>query len=573
MAADEERKLDRFITLAFVALSFATLAPIFRHPDSLGGMYDWRYFQSAIEVGRRSLVWFHQMPLWNPYACGGEVLLGNPQSEVATPTFLLSVLFGTALGVKLGLWLYLFCAFDGTYRLARHEKLDRASALFAAIIYGTCGWFSIRLANGQSNIGQATLFPYLLLFYRRGLDEWEWVLPLGAIAAWVIGMGGTNASAIAAVLLFTAGATDAIQKRSWRPFAILVGGALTCLFIDAIRILPTMQFVVDHPRHRPDKDGQNLFEIIRNGWWWRSLKPVGGHEYWFHEYGYKLPYVVIPFLLLALPLKAARRWWVIAAVGAVIAMGFRIPFGPWWLLRHLPFYGDLRVPSRYQIFLALAFALCAGVALMRHRERWRYLPHVVIAFAFLDGAAYAWDQYWKAFDFQVGIAARGEKFYQVRGDWRSMIQHIMANHGAIACDEEAPLQRAAELDEGDVPQARLLDPSAGELTAIRWTPNRIEADVALTKPTTIMFNGNWNEHWKSPSGKVVRVGDKNPMDRDGGRLGVEVDAGKQTVVVRYRPGSYLVGAAISALSIPLAIALWLVTRRRRRQSAGSSPPA
>src|SRR5207249_1808934 len=134
-----------------------------------------------------------------------------------------------------------------------------------------------------------TLFPYLLLFYRRGLVELEWALPLGALAGWVIGMGGTNASAIAAVLLFAAALTDVIQRRSARPFAVLAGAALTCLLVDAFRVLPTMQFVVDHPRHRADKDGENLFEMIRAAYWWRSLKPVSGHEYWFHEYGYKLP--------------------------------------------------------------------------------------------------------------------------------------------------------------------------------------------------------------------------------------------------------------------------------------------
>jgi hypothetical protein len=568
MADSADQRIERWLPLLFVALAFATVAPIFRHPEMLGGMYDWRYFQSAIEVGRRSVVWFHQMPLWNPYSCGGEVLLGNPQSEVATPTFLLSVIFGTALGVKLALVTYMFCAFDGMYRLARHEKLDRAGALFAAVLFGTCGWFSIRLANGQSNIVQCALFPYLLLFYRRGLEQWEWALPLGAIAAWVIGMGGTNASAIAAVLLFTAAAIDAIARRSGRPFAILAAGALTCLLIDAFRILPTLQFVHDHPRHRPDNDRSAIWEIIRNAYWWQGLKPVKGHEYWFHEYGWKLAYLTPPFLIWSLKLKPARRWWIIALVGALIAVGFAIPFGPWWLLRHLPFYGDLRVPSRYEIFLAVALPLACGVALMDLRRFWRWLPHVAITLAFLDGAWYAWDQYAHAFEFQVAVADRGERFYHVSGDWRSMIQHVMANHGAIKCDEEAPLQRALQLDEGDVPQVRLLDPSAGEVKGVHWSPNAIEADVELTRPTTVMFNGNWNEHWKSPSGKVLKVGEKWPHDLDGGRLGVEVTTtGPQTIAVRYRPGSYVAGATLSLLSIPAALALWILTRRRRAARA------
>ena len=129
----QRERYERWFPLLFALLALAAVAPIFQNPSYYASQYDWRYFQSAIEVGRRSLAWYHQMPLWNPYACGGEVLLANPQSEVATPTFLLSLAFGTALGVKLALWLYLFCAYDGTYRLARKEGLDRAGALFAAV--------------------------------------------------------------------------------------------------------------------------------------------------------------------------------------------------------------------------------------------------------------------------------------------------------------------------------------------------------------------------------------------------------------------------------------------------------
>src|SRR3954471_9165287 len=124
MAAPMQReRYERWFPLLFALLALAAGAPIFQNPRYCGSQYDWRYFQSWIEVGRRSILWWHQAPLWNPYGCGGEVLLANPQSEVASPTFVFPLLFGTALGVKLVLWFYLFCAFDGMYRLARELEL------------------------------------------------------------------------------------------------------------------------------------------------------------------------------------------------------------------------------------------------------------------------------------------------------------------------------------------------------------------------------------------------------------------------------------------------------------------
>src|ERR1700742_4995742 len=115
---------ERWLPLLFVALAFAAVAPVFQYPELFSQAYDWRYFASWIEVGRRSLLWFHQMPLWNPYGCGGEVLLANPQSMVASPLVFLTLIAGTALGLKLALAAYYFCAFDGMYRLGRSYGLE-----------------------------------------------------------------------------------------------------------------------------------------------------------------------------------------------------------------------------------------------------------------------------------------------------------------------------------------------------------------------------------------------------------------------------------------------------------------
>src|SRR5690349_10362227 len=108
-----------WLPVLWLALAFAVCAATFRHPENFASSYDWRLFQTWLEAGRRSVLWYHQFPLWNPWTCGGQVYLANPQSLVATPTFPLVLFFGTALGAKLTLVAYYFCAFDGMYRVAR----------------------------------------------------------------------------------------------------------------------------------------------------------------------------------------------------------------------------------------------------------------------------------------------------------------------------------------------------------------------------------------------------------------------------------------------------------------------
>src|SRR5207248_2428941 len=162
--------------------------------------------------------WFHQVPLWNPWTCGGQVYLANPQSLVAQPTFVLPLLFGTALGTKLLLVAYFFFAFDGLYRLGRAHGLSIAAARLASVLFG------------------------------------------------------------------------------------------------AVRMLPAFECAVDHPRHVWETDRNNPLEMSRNPYWWRGIEPVGGHRYYFHEYGLRLPYLTPPLILWSLKVRRTRWLWSLVLV-------------------------------------------------------------------------------------------------------------------------------------------------------------------------------------------------------------------------------------------------------------------
>lgn len=552
-------------------------AGTFRHPDWFASSYDWRLFETWLEAGRRSVLWYHQFPLWNPWTCGGQVYLANPQSLVATPTFPLVLLFGTALGAKLTLVAYYFCAFDGMYRLARSYDISVPSSMLAAILFGTGGWMALHFAEGHNTFFGAALFPYAMYFYRRARDEFEWAIPLGFMAAWIVGDGGTSTPPMCMVILATLAAIDCIQRKSARPLLPLAAAAGVAFLVGALRVLPALEFAVDHPRHLFETDANFPWQMLRNAYWWKGIEPVAGKRYWFHEYGWRLPYLTIPLWLWALQVRKSLTVWIFVGVGAAIVAGSAWPYGPWWLLHHLPIFRDLRVPSRYQIMLAIGVPLLCAMALddLRARKFWRKpLTVAVIVLCAADGLAFDWVRYGQAFDMPRDLAKEGTPFYQIVGEWRSMMMNVFENHGAIGCDEEAPLQRALKLDEGPGPQARLEDPSAGTVRAIRWTPNRVELDVELQKNAVVSVNENWNEHWRvdlvgdariAERAEVIRVGDKWPRDRDGGRLGARVPKGSYTVAFVYRPRSFTVGLILSALAIPLAIAAWIGARRRRRR--------
>ncbi len=521
------------------------------------------------------------MPLWNPYGCGGEVLWANPQALPASPYMPFVLVFGTALGIKLALVAYAFCTFDGAYRLTRSYDVSVGGSLLSAVVFGTSGWFALHISSGHATFTGAALFPYLWLFYRWAVapepQAWRWSLPLGLIAAIIVADGGTFTPAMAAVMLFAVATIDAVTRRSVRPYLPLLLGGVVAVAIGAARILPALEFATDHPRPQSETDGNTIWSMLFDGYLWKGIAPVDGKRYWFHEYGWRLPYITPVLIIASLWARRTRSVWIVVAVGFALAAGRDLPYGPWWVLKHLPIYRDLRVPSRYSLLLALGFSILCGGAWdeLAARRRWiaahlRSATIALIAICAVDGLAFDWYIWKDVFNTTMFSAPRATRFYQAEHtEWRTMMNTNLENHGAIGCDEEAPLQRADKLDEGDVPQARLADPGAGFAREVNWTPNRITVHVRLTQPTTLLINQDWNEHWKTSVGTIQKVGGKVARDVDGGRLGVALPVGENDVTITYRPRSFVIGAAISCISTPLLLLAWLLlSRRKKRAGAG-----
>ncbi len=557
-------------SLLFLLLALALVAPLFTQPLAHPYSYDFRYFLSWLEAGRRSVLWFGELPLWNPWTCGGQVYLANPQSTIATPTFVLVLLFGTALGSKLMLVAYLFFALDGMYRLARDFQIDDDAARLAAVLFAGCGWFALHVSSGHLNFAGASLLPYLLLSWRRAQRQLRWVIPLGALMAWVIGLGGTTTPALSTVSLSLMALFEVLKRRSLRPLWVLLLAALAALGIGAVRLLPVLEFALRNPRITSQRDHNDLLFLLQNAVMFQGLSPVPGKPYFFHEYGWKLPWLMWPFLLYGLRwLRARWELWLLFACGLAIASGYALPGGgPWGLLKQLPLFRDLRVPTRYTLLSALAAALIVALAaqhLLASRPRRRLLMWLLFAVFSVESVAYSAWLYQRVPLLRLPPPDRHAPFFQVQSHWTAMLVDNWVNHGVIGCDEEAPLQRARQLDLGDVPQLRLQDPSAGQARLLHFSPNRLRASVELSQEAVLLLNTNWNEHWRSDVGQVEKFGDKYPHDRDGGRLAVRLPPGTYSVTLRYRPTSYVLGLWLTLLCSAAALALFFRGRRRSPQ--------
>ncbi|MCS6915868.1 MAG: hypothetical protein NZ890_21910 [Myxococcota bacterium] len=569
------------IPLLLAAAGLVALSPALAAAPLLSARYDWRYFDTMTEIARRSVLWYGQVPLWNPYACGGEVDLANPQSLTAAPTFLLVLLFGTAVGLKLSMCLYYALALDGTYRLARHLGASPTGAGLAALGFGLSGYQALHLAAGHINFAGVCLYPYLLLCYDRSLRAAEWVVPMGMVAAWIMALGGTFTPPMAGVLLLLWAGAAAIRLRSLKPLLMLLLGVVVAVGCGAVRALPVLEFLIDHPRppfrHRV-VDVSLPWQVVGDLFAWRRFAPVPGRQYHGHEYAARLPWLLTPLWAGALlwirrhaPGRRAPELLALAMLGLLLSMGQFSPLAPWSLLQHLPVFSALRVPSRFEILVVLALALLSAhgwdaVAArldLRAGRRTAVAALLLLAVA-ADGALYTAQSFRGVFTVPLRPPAGPQPFYHIEGHWMTMRQDIFAGRGTLGCDEEAPLQRAEALDVGPVPQERLLDPAAGEVISSQWSPNRRVITVDLQRETWLLINSNWNEHFKSHPGRITKVAGRLAVDLSG------LGPGRHTITVRYAPRSFYLGAVLSALSLPLALAVfvWMRWLRRRRGQAG-----
>ncbi len=107
---------------------------------------------------------FH-LPLWDPYCGWGLPLLADIQAAAFSPFRLAFALSPSMYQYNFLLVFEVFCAAAGTYLLARHLHIGKATALFAAITYAFCPYilYFLELVSGTSSV----LLPWVFWFFIR----------------------------------------------------------------------------------------------------------------------------------------------------------------------------------------------------------------------------------------------------------------------------------------------------------------------------------------------------------------------------------------------------------------------
>ena len=362
----------------YVVLSTIFCWPFFAQPLASGsGDWDVHLFYYASVLRNAA---FGDLPFWNPWYCGGNVLWANPQASLVSPVYVLSLAMPITLAMKLNVLAHYVAGFAGMHVLLRRVVGVRSTAVvvYQASLFVFAGAVTLRVRSGHTVFLPVFLLPWVVYCFCRAADGRTRAVPIGgAILAFMVLNGGMHVLPFAVVMLAVLG-LGALATGRIRPLVVAVAiVVLGCAFA-APKIAPVVAFAggTDLNDTRPVKDPDYMsVEMLRialfDGSQTTRVKVSPGVQlYGWHEYGNYLGWLGAGLSLAsAVWIFVFRRddWPAVsAAVGLivvlVIAAGQFAPYAPASVMRDLPFFSSFRIPSRYMMLVPLAGAVCMAFA-------------------------------------------------------------------------------------------------------------------------------------------------------------------------------------------------------------------
>ncbi len=577
------------IAALYAALSVLICARLFAQPNAAGWL-DWDqhlfYYASVL----RSVVEYGQLPFWNPWYCGGNVLWQNPQVALLSPAYPLALLVSLPFAMKLNIALHYFIGFAGMHLLLRRIARLRSLPLtvFLATVYVGCGAIALHLGEGHSTFLPAFYLPLQLFWFSRSLAEGtvRHALLAGAALALTIWNGGQHIVPLMAVGIGAFSVTAAIALRRWRPLVLALVCGVAGAAYAAPKLIPMMA-LLESDRFKDNralgvKDSMTV-DMVRHAYVDRNqerLVMLPGQVYGWHEYG---NYIGWPAALL---IAASLGWTFIrprphhewlrtaCAIAAVmlllLSLGDFSRFSPATLARSVPVLSRFRISSRYTIAFVLFAVTVAGSVLrelsvdVMRRRAVQYL--VAIACIVAAGDVVAQNSRFYEASFLRAPLDRGFEFLR-RGDApiqdvtidpyqgdAPMLRALMSDRATFHCYEPLGL---IQLTAPERPLVFAEGPLS--VTSATFTPNRIDVAIASGQaPSRLFINQNYAPGWRTALGRIG----PDPGYRN---VSIQVGAGTSgTYSVRFVPPGLSIGWAIFTMSI--AGSVWLSSRDKGRLS-------
>lgn len=388
------------VTLPVVIYVFK-FSLLYRHGIFQGE--DWDYFAQSYEAARVSILHYHQFPWWNPWMDGGQPLFANPQFGLFSLQMPLVLLFGTVAGLHYSILVYFILGFWGMYLLLR--KLGSESKTLTVLlsyIWLFSGFSAWHLAGGHFTFAIYLLSPWAFLTILNIDQKHGWIW-FGLVASLLIQTAShyltVEVLSICAVVAIVQIGRQ-IYKKHFKTFKVLypimlpyVLASGLILILCGMRLYYTFQFTHEFPRPEPLDPPESVKLFIASITFRHPVDPgslttLGITHYTWSEYADYFGLTTI-FLFCYLLVKKLdnirsmdfRDWSILLAIAgaALISLGASPNrFSLFGMLHHLPFFDQMRVPSRFICWFVL------GVILFLVKLPRKPIVYVLLVIAVID---------------------------------------------------------------------------------------------------------------------------------------------------------------------------------------------
>lgn len=233
--------LALIVALFWWKLTLTTQFHVLEHPDGANQVTPWFDYEAReFQAGR----W----PLWDPYAYGGQSLIGQVQPGVAFPlnwlVWMMPLERGHVSQRVLDLYfvfLHILAAWC-FYALARDNAASKEAAIIGGVFFSLAGYLGT--VAWPQVLASAIFLPLVALFLQRlERDDWRWsntLLAGGALGLCWLGGHHVIPTYVSVVVLLVW--VRFVIARKWSAVSHFAGFWLAALGVGAAQILPAYQY-------------------------------------------------------------------------------------------------------------------------------------------------------------------------------------------------------------------------------------------------------------------------------------------------------------------------------------------
>lgn len=571
-------KIHWGVILIFLVVTFFLTLPLFLSLKNLGGN-DWdqhyAYAQSAIY----SLQLFGQLPLWNPYHCGGLTGIGNPQTDFFSPFFPVLLLFQPVIGYKILFGLFIFIGLCGAYLFGRSYKISTKGSLFVACSYAVSGLFTSSFASGMTQFMYLALLPVVVLLINKAFSKKPLMAIYIGILLTVIFFGGVHFIPLVFLFLFIYAIVYLVKLKSLQP--LIVTGFVLIVFasLSSVKLLPGLIQIKDRQPAAIETDSgysikSLLYSLLSHNQTFAGYAKWGVPKtYDFDENGLYVGIIILAFFCLGL-WKKGKKEWILTLIFFLFlwfSFGYNITPSIYSLLRKLPIFNYLRVAQRYRYVFMIPFSLFVGygfdhiyilcISQKKNKKLWLAFLFFVVTCGMADMILVNSQTLKTSFPIALADYKFSDTFTQSCQGYLSEYPRVLMNKGTLDCYEPLKVSSGNTrcLKDGNYKGEYYLDKKGGYVSLKQWTTDKLIFRTKVNDVGRLVINQNYSDGWyvkvESATGWKERRSDPYR-----GLISTTVNPGDTKITFYFLPASFVIGALFSLVGL-IAVLFILVLNR------------